>query len=399
MNLTTTIQPMTGGADAVAGLGSDYLFAINGTFATGDKLTVTLTDQTGGIQQQIGAGYATGVNLQFFLTLKNKLYGVADNRLFFSAIGDATLWNDPNGAGNGFVEMSNNYGITENLNSLAIYQGKLAVIGRSQVQVWAVDADPAQNAQQQVLSNVGTQAKLTVQPVGDLDVYLLSDSGIRSIRVRDASNNAIVQDVGTPIDLIIQPLLATMTAANIALSCGIVEPLTNRYWCYIPGSYIYVFSNFSTSNIQAWSTYLPTYWNGSANTSFTPEKFVCYAGHVYVRAGDNIFLYGGTDNNTYDQCQLQARLPYLDCDTPATMKDFRGVDVAMEGTWTIKVGTDYTTDDFTKTVYQNNTPSFHLGKIPLNRKATHFSLDFTETSAAYARLSNCLVHFNQLAAK
>lgn len=263
-NLTTTINSMSGGADSIQGIGMDYLFALSDAFQTGDQITLTFTDSLTGLQTQIGSGYVTGVQLQYLLTLNNKIYGITDDTLHFCAIGDATKWNDPTAAGNGFVQMSNNFGIKSDLKALAPYQGKLAIVGRQQVQIWNVDADPANNQQSQVLPNIGTVAKLSVQPVGDMDLYMLADNGVRSVRVRDASNNAIIADIGTPIDAIVQPLLASLTDEQKAAACGIVEPSSNRYWVYLPKSdgstgYIYVFSYFSSSQIAAWGTYLPTY--------------------------------------------------------------------------------------------------------------------------------------------
>jgi hypothetical protein len=284
MTLTTTINPLTGGADTLAGIGMDYLFTLAGAFQTGDQVTISFTDSLTGVQTQVGAGFATGVQLQYLLTLDSKLYGITKDTLYFCAAGDANTWNNPSAAGNGYVQLSNNYDFAEDLKALAPYQGKLAIVGRRQVQIWSVDADPSNNKQVQVLPNIGTVAKRSVQPVGDMDLYMLADNGVRSVRVRDASNNAIIADIGTPIDDLLQPLLATLTDDQKAAACGVVEPSSNRYWLYLPKSdgsagSIYVFSYFSSASIAAWGTYSPTYQEAvSAPAGNYTASVVTYTG-------------------------------------------------------------------------------------------------------------------------
>jgi len=336
-----------------------------------------------------------------------------------------------------------------------------------------MDPDPTLNHLNQTLPNIGTVAPLSVQAVGDMDVYMLADNGVRSVRVRDASNNAIIADIGVPIDAIIQPLLASLTDAQKATGCGIVDPGSNRYWCYIPNpdgsaGLIYVFSYFRDANpelqVEAWGAYAPTYqaavtapaatytgappvvtytgltvgarygWTPGANelllvngstslneqgafvatattavvtgnlagnaftgalsqtTSFVPIKFVTYQGQVWVRSSNMIFQYGGPTNASYDNCGLTGRIPYLDCETPSTRKHYNGMEAAIEGYWNIGFSADYNDSNY-KLAYANNAPSYQLGKIPVNRKGTHFSLEFTENGNNYGRLSHAVVHF------
>jgi hypothetical protein len=463
INLNTSVSALGGGADAAAGTGEDWKLTIGGAWGIGEKVTLILTDSLTGLQTQIGAGNVTGLSPNFCFTYNNKLYMLAGSSAYFSALAAPATFNDPNAAGNDFITMSNFYATEEPLVGIAPYQGKLLFASRRFAQIWQTDPDPANYAQTQVLPNVGTFAAETLQPVGDMDVYMLADNGVRSVRVRDASNNATVADIGTPIDAIVQPLLAGLTDAQKAAACGIVEPSANRYWVYIPmpdgsaGS-IYVYSNFPNGQIEAWTTYSPTvgrdlgapqatgdyvynglvigatyYWtkgnsaelvSGSttlsasgyfvadANTatvttpalaglnsnlyerkSFVPVKFAVFNGQVYVRdSNGNIYLYGGADNNTYDNCGVSGIAPYLSVDAPATRKHFSGIDAAFQGTWAVSVSTDYATDDY-KVIYQNTFSSFQRGSQLMNRHSTHYSLKFEENSAGYALFSSAAIHF------
>ncbi|MEI6194644.1 MAG: hypothetical protein WCS42_09970 [Verrucomicrobiota bacterium] len=396
MNLTTTADPMAGGADAVTGIGMDYLLALVGAFQTGDMITLTFTDSTTGLQTQVGAGWATGIQMQYVMTLNDKLYGVAGKTVYFCALADPITWNDPNAAGNGFKALSNSYGMTQDLAALSVYQGKIAAVGRNQVQIFSVDPDPANNGQPQVLPNIGTVAKETVRAVGDMDLYMLGDTGVRSVRVRDASNNAIIADIGTPIDAILQPLLASLTDDQKALACGIVEPTSNRYWVYVPkpdgsaGS-IYVFSYFTSSQIAAWGTYNPSYAVAGVQTSFVPTKFCVFKGQVYCRAGDNIYQFGGSTNMVYDNCGASWTMPYVDMGAPGTRKQFESVDMAFEGTWTLKASADFASNVY-KSLYANTAPSFQLGAIGWGVAGTHYSFQGVESGSGYARFASVVCH-------
>lgn len=264
INLNTSASALGGGADAAAGTGEDWKVTVGGTWAAGDKATLTLTDSQTGFQTQVGAGNITGLSPTFCFTYNNKVYMLAGATAYFGELGSGVVFNDPNSAGNEFITFSNFYATQEPLTAVGPYQGKLAFTSRRYTQIWQTDPDPANYAQTQVLANIGTFAPETMQPVGDEDLYMLADTGFRSVRVRDASNNATVADVGNPIDAIVQPLLASLTDVQKAASCGVVEPSSNRYWGYIPNpdgsaGLIYVFSNFRESSIAAWSTYSPTY--------------------------------------------------------------------------------------------------------------------------------------------
>ena len=279
--LTNPVTALTGGVDQYGGLGMQYGIVLSGTLALGDKLTLTLTDALTGLQTQIGAGNVTGLGAAFTSqyatfcsTFKNKVYVLAGATAYFSALGDPTIWDDPNAAGDSFITMSNFWAAPEPLVATAPYQGRLLFVSRRNVQIWATDPDPANYAITQVLPYIGTFAPLSVQAVGDMDVYMLYDSGVRSVRVRDASNNAIIADVGTPIDAILAPLIAALSDDQKAACCGIVDPAANRYWIYIPNpddspGTIFTFSYWPSSQIAAWGSYTPSYQQAVAAPAST----------------------------------------------------------------------------------------------------------------------------------
>src|SRR5207253_3062621 len=117
---------------------------------------------------------------------------------------EPTIWweatDPPTHPGFGYKNMSNQTAGSETLTALGRYQNLMAVFSRRAIQIWYLDPDWLQNVQKQVLENIGTYAPKSVVPFGDIDVFFLSDSGVRSLRARDSSNQSGVADVGTAVD-------------------------------------------------------------------------------------------------------------------------------------------------------------------------------------------------------
>jgi len=257
--LLPTETAFDGGVLAIAGQGQSDTITISGNWLTEDSLSITLFDTLTGLPTLIGAGEASGIHPNYCFTFTQKEYVLSGAVAYFSAVGDPTTWNDVSGTLlNGYVAMSDYYASPETLVAIAPYQGRLVFFARRVTQIWIVDAQPTNWELSQVLDNIGTMAPLSVRNIGDLDVFFLSDTGIRSVRARDITLNAFVNDLGSPIDQLIQTAMEAVTPTQLAAACGVVEPTSNRYWLYLNGV-IYVFSYFPSSKVQAWSTYSPIY--------------------------------------------------------------------------------------------------------------------------------------------
>lgn len=251
---------MLGGADASAGVGSIWQFVITspGAWATNDKFFVNVSIPVSGLNYNFGAGPTTGLVPTFALTYDQKLNFLNGKSWFFSAIDQPTVLNDFNSAGNGLIDISNNFATPEDLMALAPYQGKMAVFGKNCTQIWTVSSRPEDYQVGQTLANTGTIAKLSVQALGELDIFYLDETGIRTLRSKDSTLNAYVDDIGSPIDSTVQDKIAEASAEERAAACGIVDPSTGRYWLFLKDT-IYVLSQFRSSKITAFSTYLPSY--------------------------------------------------------------------------------------------------------------------------------------------
>lgn len=400
--------------------------AVSETWSTGDTWTISVASSTQG-NITIGNGNISGQPFNFAMKLGNREFLGCGTFFAFSSVQvtqnkagttpvantlstltvDPTGWEEQN-IGAGAISFINQYGAQDTVQSFSHLQGRLAVFGKQSIQMWTVDADPNNFALIQTLDNTGTIAPFSVQAVGDYDAYYLDSPGVRSLRAREVTLNAFTDDVGIAIDQTIQAALVGYDTSGV---CSIVEPTKRQYWLYLNGT-IYVLSNYPTSKVIAWSTFIPSYdpsttlipsggtnydsngrgltftftdgryyvWTTGANevnltqngtviasgsqfkytagdtmvlqgvpnaaysgtlvehyqSTFTPVKFVVYNKQVYVRDNSGkVYVYGGSDNNTYDRCQATLELPYLTIGEGSTEIRGMGVDAAIKGNWDI----------------------------------------------------------------
>lgn len=151
-----------------------------------------------------------------------------------------------------------------------------------------------------------------------------------------------------------------------------------------------------------------TTFNGSirAITTFNSQVFKIHQGRVYMLGNDNIvYIYGGSDNNTYDQTQVTAEIPWLDNKQPATRKQAIAVDAALSGAWTIKAGMDPKAGTLETVMAvgdvsnpnENVDSPFDGGSVPYVASGTHFKFQAVSdpTSTKIAVLSGLILHYNQ----
>jgi hypothetical protein len=393
--LVTSCVSLKNGAAEAAGVGKKYRLEVtndgSSNFIVGDHITLDFVHTITALVDEVGFGLVSNINPQYCFTYGDKVYVLSSSTVYFSSSGVPTEWNDPNSRSAGFVDMSNFFRSPETLKAIAPYQGRLAFFSRYTTQIWTVNADPALWVQNQVLQDIGTLAPLSVRALGELDVFFLSDTGIRSLRVRDNTLNAYVDDIGSPVDQIVQSVLLSISASTASAACGIVEPNSGRYWLFLNDT-IYVFSNFLGSKIRAWARYNATYSNAGVQTAFVPQKFVVFNGQVYCRDAAALYIYGGSNNNTYDNVVCTVESPWLDLKSPGTMKSALGIDVALDGAWTISLGMDLASG-LLQQAYVSSDDSFPTGIQPFSANGTHYKWKAITTGSTTAKLSELIFHY------
>lgn len=315
------------------------------------------------------------------LPFKSKMYAGFAGGFYGSKLADPTDWS-AGATGSLFIDMAAEAAGFGDITGLGNYLGSVAVFSRRTIQIWTLSADPAQSAQTQVLRNLGTMAPDSVVSFADSDVFFLHDSGIRSLRARDASNSAAVSDVGTPIDPeVVQAILENGAAA--AEAHAVIEPVDGRFWLAL-GSALFVFSYFPAAKIAAWSTYdLPA-----------PSEAMVVAGQrVYVRAGNTLYVYGGASGLVYDDTVAEAELAYLDGRQIATWKRWRGIDIIAEGTWDAFVSYDPEQPAIEDAVARVSGSTVAALDIPMLGTSPLAKLRFVSVGTGPARISNVVAHY------
>lgn len=348
------------------------------------------------------------------VTLKDKSYVIRGDVLMASAIGEPMNFSD---LGSGQLRLSSQ-GISIGVPTmLALYYGQLAVFGTRGVQFYDVDADFAQN---QFLRTVATSlfAPRTVIGYGDGDIIYLSRTGIRSMSARDSSNLAITTDIGSPIDDLIRDALkydssqaestggtTTPHADFYSLAMSLVYPMTGEYWLFLKEK-IYVLSRHEGASVMAWSTFdLPepatanlSTINGAVKSRWCADA--CEVGDTVVMRNfcDEMFLFGGTDGETYDESEVEVITPFMDMERPGDNKYFTGLDVVCQGEWDVEVCTNPQPEgvplEWEKVAQVDGTTRQQV-RIPLNHQGMQIALRLTSRSPLRALLSQVAIFFDR----
>jgi len=361
----------------------------SGTVANGKNIEVIASGDISVIPANTtllgGFDAATFVPGKFVKTINAKMYSPESSVLHFSGVEEPTLWNS-SATGAGFINMANQDGQSQELLAIERYYSRSAIFGRRNVQIWNIDVDPAQNQQVQVLKNTGLIAPKSVQQFGDSDVFYLNDSGVRSLRARDSSTAAAVNDIGTPVDELVVQKIHDVGDTMAAQAVAFIEPIAGRYIIAI-GDTVYSYSNFPGGKISAWSTYD---FSGLVWTDVVTVR----GDHIVVR-GDDDMLYqiGGPDGDDYDNSLLAVELPLMDAAKAATNKVWQGMDLVCEGTWRIYAGFEALAPDARELIAEVSSPTLSMQRITLAGSGTHASIRLECDDAGPARLSNFILHY------
>ncbi len=375
----TVTTPVAAGASAA----QVSEVVIGGTFDVGDDFTITINDYPHGAETR-PRGKA---NIAF--PFQKKMYFGNGKELDFSAINQPTRiaaddgTNGDTGAGN--IIMDKEAARFKDITGLGNYFNDLAIFSDKVIQIWNMDADPTKNAQSQVIQNTGTFAPKSIQGTATGDLRYLSRSGVRALTSHYLSNFASNSEIGAPIDEEVAAIIKALTDEQRALVTATTEPLDLRYMVAID-IYNYVFSFFAGSSVSAWSRYE----YGIAITDFAPTDTALYA-----RSGDVVYLYGGAGTTYVDEnnpCVIIT--PFLDGGNPAAVKEFEGIDIALEGLWKVEIATDPNQPTEFELVGNFYQISYAQQRVPIQFNTTHIAVKFTSLDDKYGRISNLALHFD-----
>jgi len=205
---------------------------------------------------------------------------------------------------------------------------------------------------------------------------------VTTTKAINASMAAAVNDVGSPIDKLMMDLVRDVSW-DVYNACAAVAPITGRYWLCI-GNKIYILSYFPAAKISAWSTFSLDF----------PVQFITTCGNrLVLRSGDTLYMYGGGDGVTYDNCVATVVTPMMNADTPTTWKKPVSIDLMIQGTWQLSAGMLANNPTARELVGTFAGQTYSLQAIPFAGYGTHIGLTLTTSDASAALLGSITVNF------
>jgi hypothetical protein len=329
---------------------------------------------------------------------KRKMYLTDGRNLRFSAVNTPNDYTTTaNGAG--LIDVTTEDAGSADLVGLEQYYSTLALMGRNSIQIWAMDPDPAQNSIVQVLGNIGLVAPNAVSRYGNGDVLFLSDTGIRSLRARDSSNAAVLNDIGSPIDAAINAKRSVLTTTDAERINAFVDPLTGQLW-FVWNNEVHVLAQYPNNKVTAWSTFV---------LPFTPEYSLVANSRIVFRVGEQLFIYGsvppsgspfdpntpiGTSAALYDATPVELITPFISAQQPATRKKWAGLDLSAFGTWEVYANPEPRSPDAWTKIATITDPTYDDGRIPIDMESTHMALRFVSVGSVKHTLAGYVLHYD-----
>lgn len=382
---TATATPtaaFAGGVTAVAPVAQVSKIVFGGTFEADDTITVVLNGTT---YKLTGQAAATGGTLH---VQNNRVFSGAGPAVCYCKLNDPTDWTDATQSiGAGRIIVSTDANGTQNINALAPYQGYIAIFGDTAVLVYDLGTDSAQFGRVQEVPNTGTISGRGVLGYGATDVFYLDSSGVRSLRARDASNLAIMSDVGSVFDPFVQEVVAAATRRQVQDAKAVIEPTSNSYWLAI-GSTILVLTNYQQTEVRGWTYY---------TAEFPVLDMLRSGSRLYLRSSDTIYLYGGASGNVYpaaSEAVAEVKLPFLTARDDAGVKQFIGFDIGASNDWSTTALVDPKNESETIYLGIYSGVTYAEESSEIIGETSHLALDFTCSAAGNATLSNFALHHN-----
>jgi hypothetical protein len=379
----TTSGTVSGGVAKVNPVRQISQVALGGTYEAADTFTITINSV-----DYISTGRASGHATLGFV-YKKRIYFIANSLLYYTKINDATDITDASAAsGAGFINLTNDSEGAERLTSLAQYQEFVAAFSRSSIRIYDLQTDAQLNVIVQPLSNTGTYAPLSTLSFGNTDTMYLSDTGLRSLQIRDLANAAFVNDVGSAIDPFLREYVRSIPEGVAAAAVAALDTEDDRYFLAI-GARIFVLSYFPSPKVAAWTFMEP---------GFTVQKFATSNGIFYARDATKIYAYGGLTQDVYPEAgemEAEVSIPFVAARKVATWKNWTGIDIGCTGEWRAQLLVDPRDENALVDLGRMTGPTFaeldHMGV----GHSPMVALKLTADKAGAATISNIVLHFFQ----
>ena len=308
----------------------------------------------------------------------SKIFSIQDNVVRFSATNNARDWSATQDAG--FLPVNIQQTGASYPTALGEYQSNLVVFFPDSAQVWIVDPDPKLHA----FANstpIGTPFAHSHANMGS-DIYFLSPAGFRSVSVQANSANLMDMDVGSPIDLIVKPLIKSGIKPRSVYFRG-----GGQLFCFV-GSDIYTYTFSRAAKVSAWAIWtLPV----------TVDAVAELNGVMYIRSGDVVYALDDeafTDDGV--PIDVDIELPYADCKMIGVFKQFIAADVACTGSPSISYRYNPRSPDLITQPMTFKGDTRSLARMPIEVCATNIAVRMTHSAVESFELAAVSLTFNPM---
>jgi hypothetical protein len=378
-NVILSTPSMSGGVNATAAVVQIVTAELTGTFEATDVYTLNIN---GTSYVATGKAAATGFSLMVFL---RRVWSTAGSLWEYSKLNTFNNWNDATAAtGSGFLNISNEAEGSEPLVGGGVYLNYGAIFSRRNCRIYNLSTDATTFSIAQAIDGVGALAARAICTYGAEDLIFLDETGIRSLRARDALTTANVNDIGVAIDSFVRAHIDSTPNAVVRRAVAIIEPRDGRLWMALDNR-IYVLSFFPGSEISAWTYFEP---------GFSVSDFARAYNQLYVRAGDTVYLYGGPTGQDYPlagEMPADVELPFA-AGTPPKLQSCEGIDIASTGEWIVDVLTDPNNEAATIRGGTLDGITYGNADISVPGRFTHIALRLRCVAAGAATISNVTIH-------
>lgn len=378
-NVTASTTAMVGGVTEVEAVKQITRMSFGGTFQALDRFEVTINNR-----DYVATGRASAMGISAFVH-KKRIWSPANSLLRYCKLNDPTDWTDADAAsGAGFINVSSDSEGTERLVGAAAYGTQLAVASRRNIWIYNIGTDAEEFSFAQPIENSGSLSARAMTGYGNLDVFYLDESGIRSLKAKQDSADAYTDDVGAAVDPFLREYMDDITNGQISRAVAAIEPRDRRYWVAI-GERIFVYSNFPRSQIAAWTYYEP---------GFSVSDFARAGNQMYCRSGDFVYGYGGEDGTEYpgaDDMIPVAHLPFMTSPVPS-MFNITGFDIGATGNWTVDLLVDPDNEASDISVGTTTGCTFPDGDITVPGRTTHVAVNLTGVGAGAMSVANLAIY-------
>lgn len=254
----------------------------------------------------------------------SRVFAPSIENVRYCAAGNARDWTTSSDAG--FLPAGLQQDTKGNVMACGTFQDSLVVLFEDGAQIWSVAVNPSSNALSKRIYGVGTKAPNSIASFFS-DMAFLSPFGFRSMTVQAQTDRIDDNDIGVPVDSVVQPDIATVAAtADPEEVLGVWIAELGQYWALMDvGSntkaWVYTFSR--SSKIACWSEF---------TFPIQIKAVTTLAGKVYMRDEDKLYEVSAdqyTDNDTLIDVEIQ--MAFQDAKSPGVAKQVYGADYVVEG--------------------------------------------------------------------